>query len=71
MLPRIAKDIESQIYTQLRMIEESIYGVIEKQIAEARKQQEEAISSSNSWMKQLIETRQEFDSILNEISAAL
>jgi hypothetical protein len=67
---KIAKDIESQIYAQLRMIEEQVYGTIEKQIAEARQQQEEAIASSNIWMKQLIEIRQEFESILNKISAA-
>jgi 50S ribosome-binding GTPase/Dynamin-like helical domain len=67
---KIAKDIESQIYAQLRTIEEQIYGTIEQQIAEARKQQENAIASSNSWMKQLIETRQKFESIINEISTA-
>ncbi|MCU0536613.1 MAG: hypothetical protein MUD14_22220 [Hydrococcus sp. Prado102] len=66
---KIAKDIESQRYAQLRMIDEQIYGTIEQQIAEARKQQEDEISSSNTWMKQLIEIRQEFESILNEINA--
>jgi Dynamin-like helical domain len=67
---KVAKDIESKINTQLRTIEEQIYGTIEQQIAEARKQQENAIASSNSWMKQLIEIRQEFELILNEISVA-
>jgi GTP-binding protein EngB required for normal cell division len=68
---KIAKDIEGKIDAQLRMIEEQIYGTIEKQIAEARKQQEAAIAVSNNWMKEIIVVRQDFEMILNEISLAL
>lgn len=47
-----------------------VYGEITKQISLARKQNEDAIASSNTWMKELISIRQEFEAILKIISLA-
>ncbi len=66
----IGKDLESQLKIQLNEYNNQFYGKIEKQIAEARKQNEEAIASSNNWMKELITIRQEFETILKTISLA-
>jgi hypothetical protein len=65
---KVAKDIESQMENQIREIESQIYGQIERQIALARQEQEEAIASSNIWMKELIEIRSDFQSILDQIA---
>lgn len=63
----IAKDLENQIEIQLWDFEKQVYGEIEKQILTARQQEENAISSSNTSVKQLIEIRQEFEVILSYI----
>ena len=66
----IGKDLESQLKMQLNEYNNQFYGKIEQQIAKARKQNEDAIASSNTWMKELILIRQEFEAILKKISLA-
>ncbi len=66
----IGKDIESQIETQLQEVEAQIFGEFQKQIAEARQQEEEAIGSSNKSVAELAEIRQEFEEILCHIKDA-
>lgn len=66
----IAKDLENQIEIQLRQFEAQVYGEIEKQIAAARQQEESAIASSNTSVKQLLEIRKDFDVILRYITKA-
>ena len=66
----MAKDLENQLEIQFYEFDRQVYGEIETQIKEARKQNEEAIASSNTWMKELISIRQEFETILNNISLA-
>lgn len=67
---KIAKDLEAQIESQLSDFETQVYTEIEKQIAEARKQEEEAIATSNIWIKQLGEIRNNFELILQYIQKA-
>ena len=64
----IAKDLEHQIEIQFSEFDVQFYGKIEQKIAEARKQNEEAIASSNTWMNELITIRQEFEAIIKEIN---
>jgi hypothetical protein len=64
----IAKDLENQIEIQLREFEGQVYGEIEKQIAGARQQEENAIATANTWVKQLAETRKDFELILRYIT---
>jgi hypothetical protein len=66
----IAKDLENQIEIQLFEFEQQVYGEIEKQIAAARQKEEEAISASNTWVKQLAEIRKDFDVIIQYITKA-
>jgi len=66
----IAKDLENQIEIQLFEFEQQVYGEIEKQIAAARQKEEEAISSSNTWVKQLADIRKDFDVIIQYITKA-
>lgn len=66
----IAKDLENQIEIQLFEFEQQVYGEIEKQIATARQKEEEAIFSSNTWVKQLAEIRKDFDVIIQYITKA-
>jgi len=66
----IAKDLENQVQIQLWEFERQVYGEIEKKIAEARQQEESAIASSNTWVKQLLEIRKDFDLILRYITKA-
>ena len=47
-----------------------VYSEIEQMIADARKQNEQAIALSNTSMKQLIAIRQEFEAVLKMISLA-
>jgi hypothetical protein len=63
----IAKDLESQVEAQLREVEAQVYGEIEKQIATARQQEEEAIAASNKWVRELAQIREEIEEILREI----
>lgn len=66
----IAKDIENQMEIQLWDFEKQVYGEIERQIASARQQEEEAIATSNTWVKQLAEIRKNFEVILRYITQA-
>jgi hypothetical protein len=50
--------------------EAQVYGEIEKQIAQARQQEESAIASSNTSVKQLLEIRKDFELILRYITKA-
>ncbi|MEB3343342.1 GTPase [Okeania sp.] len=63
----IAKDLEAQINLQLSEFETQVYTEIERQIAEARKQEEEAIATSNNWIKQVGEIRSNFELIIQYI----
>ena len=67
---KLAKDLEHQVEIQFYEFDKQVYGEIEKMIADARKQNEEAIALSNSSMKELISIRQEFETILKTISIA-
>jgi GTPase SAR1 family protein len=66
----IAKVLENQIELQLRQFEGQVYGEIEQQIAQARQQEESAIASSNTSVKQLLEIRKDFELILRYITKA-
>jgi len=66
----MSKDLESQFEQQLREVEAQIFGEVEKQIAESRQQEEEAIASSNTWVKEISEISQNFEFILGYISSA-
>jgi GTP-binding protein EngB required for normal cell division len=66
----IAKDLENQIEIQLWDFDKLVYGEIEKQILTARQQEESAIASSNTSVKQLLEIRQEFELILRYVTKA-
>jgi small GTP-binding protein len=66
----IAKDLENQIEIQLWEFEGQVYGEIEKQIAVARQKEEDAIAASNTWVKQLVEIRKDFELILRYITKA-
>ncbi|MEG5171112.1 GTPase [Microcoleus sp. B3-D7] len=66
----IAKDLENQIEIQLFEFEQQVYGEIEKKIVAARQEGEEAISASNTWVKQLAEIRKDFDGIIQYITNA-
>ena len=67
---KLAKDLEHQVEIQFYEFDKQVYGEIEQKIANARKQNEEAIALSNTWMKELITIRQEFETILKTISIA-
>ncbi len=66
----IAKDLENQIELQLWEVENQVYGEIDKQITAARQQEESAIASTNTWVKQLAEIRQDLELILRYILKA-
>ncbi len=66
----LAKDLESQVEGQLRQVEAQVYGGIEQQIAAARQKEEEAIATSNKWVAQLTDIRQDFEGILCDITQA-
>ncbi|GAB4530653.1 MAG: 50S ribosome-binding GTPase [Pleurocapsa sp.] len=65
-----AKDLERQVEKQFSEFDKQVYGEIEQKIADARKQNEDAIALSNKSMKQLITIRQEFEMVLKMISQA-
>ncbi|NET17664.1 MAG: GTPase, partial [Okeania sp. SIO1H6] len=67
---KIAKDLEVQLESQLSDFETQVYTEIEKQIAAALKQEEEIIATSNNWIKQLREIRNNFELILQYIQKA-
>ncbi len=64
---KLAKDLENQIQLQLWEFEQQVYGEIEKQIIAARKQEEQAIATSNTSVKQLLEIRNNFEVIIRYI----
>ncbi len=64
---RIAKDLEDQLQIQLWDFEQQVYGEIDKQITQARQQEESAIASSDKMVQQLVDIRKDFDSILIDI----
>ncbi len=66
----IGKDLESQLGIQLGEFNNQFYGAINQKIADARKQNEDEIASSNTWMQELLTIRQEFETILKTISLA-
>ncbi len=66
----IAKDLETQVESQLLELERQVYGETDKQIAQARQQEESAIASSNTSVKQLVEIRNDFELILRYITKA-
>ncbi|MFN6469778.1 MAG: hypothetical protein RMY36_008880 [Nostoc sp. SerVER01] len=66
----IAKNLESQIENLLAEVELQVYGEIDNQIAAARQQEENAIAASNTWVRQIAEIRQNFESILRYITKA-
>lgn len=66
----IAKNVEDQIEKLLTEVESKVYGEIDKQIAAARQEEESAIAASNTWVRQLAEIRQDFESILRDITKA-
>ncbi len=65
----VGKDLESQLGMQLGEFNTQFYGDIEQQITAARQQQEYAISTSNEWMKELLNIRAKFNTILSKISS--
>jgi len=67
---KLAKDLENQVEVQFYEFDKQVYGEIENKIADARKQNEDAIALSNHSMKELITIRQEFESVLKIISQA-
>ena len=67
---KLAKDLEHQVEIQFYEFDKQVYGEIEQMIADARKQNEEAIALSNTEMEELIAIRQEFEAILKTISLA-
>nr|WP_233787330.1 LeoA/HP0731 family dynamin-like GTPase [Dulcicalothrix desertica] len=64
----LGKDLEGQTEMQLKEVELQVYGEIEKQITEARHNEEEAITSSNQWIGKLAALRKEFEKIICEIN---
>ena len=67
----IAKDLEDQMQIQLWEFEAQVYGEIERQIAAARQEEEEAMSTSNQWVRQLAEIRKDFEGIISEVTQAM
>jgi len=55
---------------QLREFEQQVYGEIEQQIINARQQEENAIAASNTWVKRVLEIRQDFELMLRYITKA-
>lgn len=63
----IAKELESQIEAQLREVEAKIYREIEQQITVVRCKEEDAISTSNKSVAQLVEVRKDLERVLSDI----
>lgn len=63
-----AKDLENQLDFQRYEFEAQVYDEIEKQIAAARRQEEDAIASSDTRMKELAQIRRDYEAILDGIS---
>jgi len=68
---KAAKDLENQVEVQLWEFESQVYQVIDQMITEARQNEEAEIASSNGWVRQLMEIRKEFESLLKDIASSL
>ena len=64
----IAKGLELQVDEQIRGFESQFFGDIEQQILEARQREEVEIKSSNHYFSELVNIRNEFQTILSDIS---
>ena len=64
----IAKDLENQILLREDDFEQQVYGEIDKKIAQARQDQQEAMAASNTWFQQLIKIRNNLGKILDYVS---
>ena len=64
----ISKQLEEQANEQLREFESQFFGDIEQQILEARQREEIEIKSSNHYFSELVDLRDEFESVLRDIS---
>jgi len=64
----IAKDLEDQILQQEKDFEQEVYEEIDKKIAQARQDQQEAIAASNTGLQKLIKIRNNLGKILDYIS---
>lgn len=67
---KVAKDLETQFELSMYEFENQVYGEIEKQINQARQQEEKSVSNSNELVKQLSVIRQNFEVILDYIKRA-
>ncbi|MEL6440479.1 MAG: LeoA/HP0731 family dynamin-like GTPase [Cyanobacteria bacterium J06621_8] len=65
----LGKDLSSQLGIQVGEFNHQFYGDIEQQIRSARQQQENAIVTTDIWMKELLEVRKSFNQILVQISS--
>ena len=64
----IAKDLEDQILQHEKDFEQQVYEEIDKKIAQARQDQQEAIAASNTGLQKLIKIRNNLGTILDYIS---
>ena len=64
----ISKQLEDQANEQLREFESQFFGDIEQQILEARQREEVEIKNSNHYFSELVDLRDEFESVLRDIS---
>ncbi|VXD12613.1 GTPase [Planktothrix paucivesiculata] len=64
----IAKDLEDQILQQEKDFEQQVYEEIDKKIAQARQDQQEAIAASNTGLQKFIKIRNNLGTILDYIS---
>jgi Dynamin-like helical domain len=67
----ISKQLEDQANEQIREFESQFFGTIEQQILEARQREEVEIKNSNHYFSELVDLRNEFQMILNDISKAV
>ena len=63
----IAVDLEQQIQGQLQEFEAEVYGKIEQNIAQARRETVSAMTASNEELQQIAAIRKALDSILQEV----
>ena len=66
----ISKQLEEQANEQLRAFESNFFGTIEQQILEDRQREEVEIKNSNHYFSELVDLRDEFQTILSYISKA-
>lgn len=64
----IAKDLEDQILQQEKDFEQQVYEEIDKKIAQARQDQQEAMATSNTGLQKLIKIRNNLGTLLDYIS---